>query len=86
MTFKTFFKLIVSDFTYGTEKMSGIIGFLNLFTLLSIWETRIGLEPVALFGSTTATYIVIIYAVGHFTQKIEKIEKIKEIMPSDQRE
>jgi len=72
---KTFLKTAVNDFERGTDKVSALIGFLNLFVLLSVWEERIGIPPIQLFGSSAAVYIFIIYAVGHYTPHIEKIEE-----------
>lgn len=65
-------RIIYEDFSNGTQRISALVGFLNLFVLISVWEERIGLPSITVFGSTTAIYILIIYLVGHFEKKVVK--------------
>jgi hypothetical protein len=66
------FRDIYDDFSNGTQRISALVGFLNLFVLISVWEERIGLPPITVFGSTTVVYILLIYIVGHFEKKVIK--------------
>jgi hypothetical protein len=70
---------IYDDFTNGTQRISALVGFLNLLILISVWEGRAGFPSLTLFGSTTFTYVLIIYLVGHFEKKVIKkvIEEVK---------
>lgn len=63
---------IYDDFSNGTQRLSAVVGFLNLFVLISVWEERIGLPSITLFGSTTVMYILVIYIIGHFEKKVIK--------------
>ena len=68
----TIAKAIAEDFTNGTQRLSAITGFLNLTIILSLWQERLGIAPVALFGSSFGAYIVIIYIVGHVDRQIKE--------------
>jgi hypothetical protein len=76
LTFKVI-QEIYDDFTNGTQRISALVGILNLFVLISVWEDRIGLPPITVFGSTTVVYILLIYIVGHFEKKV--IKKVIEV-------
>lgn len=72
MTIITVAKNIADDFSNGTQRISAITGFLNLFIILSVWQERIGIEPNFLFGSSVIFYILLIYVVGHYERHIKE--------------
>jgi hypothetical protein len=69
-------KQLADDFTNGTQHINALVGFANVFVLLSIWQERIGIESKLLFGSSIITYGIIILLVGHYSRLAkEKIVK-----------
>ena len=73
---KSFFLEIAEDFSAGTTRISAITGFLNLTVILSVWQERIGIPAISLFGSSFILYAIIIWLVGRYDRKVqEKLQK-----------
>lgn len=76
MTITIVVKTLADDFTNGTQRIGALVGFINLTVLLSIWQERLGITALSLFGSSFLVYGVIILLVGHYDRIIrEKIIK-----------
>lgn len=76
MTITIVVKTLADDFTNGTQRIGALVGFINLTVLLSIWQERLGITTLSLFGSSFLVYGVIILLVGHYDRIIrEKIIK-----------
>lgn len=71
-TYKSFFISLAEDFTAGTARISAITGFLNLTVILSVWQERIGLPAITLFGSSFVVYAVIILIIGHYDRRVQE--------------
>jgi len=76
MTLLEVAKRMGDDFTNGTHRISALVGFINLTVLLSIWQERLGITTLSLFGSSFIVYGAIILLIGRYDRIIrEKIIK-----------